>query len=157
MKEYEKKRHCEHSEAIHKSRLPCRPDGGVVHSLHSLSSLQANSRGLFWGIRGRDLRSIAARRLAKNSPLDCFCPAVQGRSLRGRLSPPCVKIYGLLGRRELRRGREGVTTTVRGGVVTAWKTPPITAPTTRAPRTSSASTESSTTTVSTFTSVGFSA
>ena len=24
-------------------------------------------------------------RLAKNSPLDCFCPALQGRSLRGRL------------------------------------------------------------------------
>ena len=28
-----------------------------------------------------NLRSIAARRLAKNSPLDCFCPASQCRSL----------------------------------------------------------------------------
>ena len=27
-------------------------------------------------------------RLAKNSPLDCFYPALQGRSLRGRPSPP---------------------------------------------------------------------
>ena len=31
--------------------------------------------------RAMGLRSIAARRLAKNSPLDCFYPASQGRSL----------------------------------------------------------------------------
>ena len=31
--------------------------------------------------RALSLRSTAARRLAKNSPLDCFYPAMQGRSL----------------------------------------------------------------------------
>ena len=40
---------------------------------------QAGSLGEYF--RGVGLRSIAARRLAKNSPLDCFYPASQGRSL----------------------------------------------------------------------------
>ena len=40
---------------------------------------QAGSMGEYF--RGVGLRSIAARRLAKNSPLDCFYPASQGRSL----------------------------------------------------------------------------
>ena len=45
---------------------------------------QAGSLGEYF--RGVGLRSIAARRLAKNSPLDCFCPATQCRSL-------CFSIY----------------------------------------------------------------
>ena len=36
-------------------------------------------------------------RLAKNSPLDCFCPVSQGRSLRGRLPPPVIKISSKTG------------------------------------------------------------
>lgn len=32
-------------------------------------------------MRPLPLRGTAARRLAKNSPLDCFYPALQGRSL----------------------------------------------------------------------------
>ena len=40
------------------------------------------------GVASNEVQPAQAQpspRLAKNSPLDCFCPALQGRSLRGRL------------------------------------------------------------------------
>ena len=43
------------------------------------------------GVASNEVQPAQAQpspRLAKNSPLDCFCPALQGRSLRGRPSPP---------------------------------------------------------------------
>ena len=44
--------------------------------------------------RATSLRSIAARRLTKNSPLDCFCPATQCRSL-GSAPAPAASLASL--------------------------------------------------------------
>ena len=46
-----------------------------------LAGILEKSGSLGEYFRAMGLRSIAARRLAKNSPLDCFYPASQGRSL----------------------------------------------------------------------------
>ena len=44
--------------------------------------------------RATTLSSIAARRLTKNSPLDCFCPATQCRSL-GSAPAPAASLASL--------------------------------------------------------------
>ena len=67
----------------------CRSCGAVCFLIFSGRSRRFASVGLFalrlFGssltLFGTNLRNTVARRLTKNSPLDCFCPALQCRSL----------------------------------------------------------------------------